>query len=46
MIGFFSPGYAAGSVDGVVAVKYFDRGTDGDMGYFFVLSLEKSMANV
>ncbi|EEE59965.1 hypothetical protein OsJ_12660 [Oryza sativa Japonica Group] len=25
-------GYAAGSVDGVVAVKYFDRGTDGDMG--------------
>lgn len=32
MIGFFFPGYAAGSVDGVVAVKYFDRGTDGDMG--------------
>uniref|UniRef100_A0A0E0KJ89 Anaphase-promoting complex subunit 4 WD40 domain-containing protein n=1 Tax=Oryza punctata TaxID=4537 RepID=A0A0E0KJ89_ORYPU len=28
-------GYAAGSVDGVVAVKYFDRGTDGDMGYVF-----------
>ncbi|KAG8098240.1 hypothetical protein GUJ93_ZPchr0013g36173 [Zizania palustris] len=28
-------GYAAGSVDGAVAVNYFDQGTDGDMGYVF-----------
>lgn len=28
-------GYAAGSVDGAVALKYFDCGTDGDMGYVF-----------
>ncbi|KAF0915488.1 hypothetical protein E2562_036532 [Oryza meyeriana var. granulata] len=28
-------GYAVGSVDGVVALKYFDHGTDGDMGYVF-----------
>ncbi|XP_006650621.2 mitotic checkpoint protein BUB3.3 [Oryza brachyantha] len=28
-------GYAAGSVDGTVALKYFDHGADGDMGYVF-----------
>ncbi|TVU44941.1 hypothetical protein EJB05_04404 [Eragrostis curvula] len=28
-------GYVAGSVDGIVALKYFNRGTDGDMGYAF-----------
>uniref|UniRef100_A0A0D9VZ91 Uncharacterized protein n=1 Tax=Leersia perrieri TaxID=77586 RepID=A0A0D9VZ91_9ORYZ len=28
-------GYAVGSVDGVVAMKYFDHGTDSDNGYIF-----------
>ncbi|XP_062214530.1 mitotic checkpoint protein BUB3.3 isoform X2 [Phragmites australis] len=28
-------GYVAGSVDGVVALKYLDCGTDGDTGYAF-----------
>lgn len=30
--------YVAGSVDGAVALKYLDRGTDRDMGLVLILS--------
>ena len=42
----FFLGYAAGSMDGTVALKYFDHEVDNDMGLVLVLPFCSSLSSL